>query len=633
MALIKAENIAPVEESTWGKSEDDDQGHSLTSNCSHVSFPEVGPEPLHVLHRIGRNQRETDIKNGCVRLQALMPFALARLGRPYKIWDQSTMQMIEVHGALPLRPHVNELARRLACGTDLVFKWVKNMCTKGPDNVVAEDLLKEATSGGKGTSRLVEAEERALLAAVEKVCVADGLKPASKAANREIRRHMVQVGGITRPISTATIKARSTSQQVREARTDAYQRDHLLRLAGQPDVVTGLNEVMVLDTTQFSDSDSELRVVDRHGRDVGPANVIFGLLKSTRGIWSFRAFAGAANGFLTGLTIKRGLVAKDALLREYSINGIWPFHGKPGTIYHDNGTEFVNDQLTRALRSRDIGFVDRGPSRTPHYRGSLERYNRTAHVLFAEFLASDWGKRYLRPVNGRPQAQGILLKDLDRAMMEWVVCHYHHRPHKGLGGDSPIARMEKYVRGLNGLPSSGLPAPLADSDELTWDFLWEETRVINHLGISFENRRYIHPQLSCLFAPGQRSSEVKVKFRFNPYAMGSVYVKIPSGEGREVVVKVDWLPENDKYRPRSDDQVASINPSLWEWAAIFKDVRRGNTERATASLAEKLFAKRENEATVSGNRAGAPAKKLRVTEGRNREMRLGYGQENLPAVG
>jgi len=636
MTHIKNEESTPCDEATTSDEAVPSVCAAGETSSSPVeallSFPEVTANPLRVLTTVERNQKETNPEIGLIRLKALLPFALSRLGRPYEVWDKASNSLVPSTAVLTVRPFAKELSSRLACGTDFIFNLVNVICTKGPENVVAEDMLKDATSGGRGTSRLFESEERALQKAVYQVCVTDGRKPASKAANKAIRNHLIQAGGVSRRISRATIKARSLSQQILTARTDAYQRDHLHRVAGQPDEVTGLNSVVVMDTTQFTDEDSDLRVVDAQGRDLGAANVIFGILKSNRGMWSFRGFAGAANSYLTGLTIKRGLVAKDSLLKRYGIPGIWPFHGKPGSINHDNGSEFVNEHVRRVLKSRDIGYVDLSPPKTPHFRGDLERFNRTAHVLFAEFLASDCGKRYLRPVNGRPQSQGILLNDLDRAMTEWVVCHYHPRAHNGLGGDSPLSRMEKLVLGKNGLPSSGLPAPLADTEELKWDFLWEETRVVNQLGITFHHRRYINTALTKLFKPGSRSSDLKINFKFNPYAMRWVYVKVADETGREVPLKVEWLPENEKYRPRTEDQQASINPSLWEWEAIFKDICRGNTAKPTGSLAEEIFAKREAEAAAGNTKAGAPGKKTRVTEDRNRALRVLLGNGNLPSV-
>lgn len=615
------EDIAPCKEASFPLNKTAEPGEG-------DSFPEVSPAPLVVESNVGAHKAEADLAVGSIRLKALTPFVLSRLGRKYEVWDNKNGCLVTKDDHLPLRPHVKELARRLACGTDRIYAWVDFMCQKGPENVVVGELLKATSTGGKGTSRLSSTEEKELQKAVNQVCVVDGLKPASKAANNAICDRIVSAGCVSRKISTATIRARSLSPEITIARTDAYQRDHLMRIAGSPDEVTGLNSVVVMDTTTFTDEDGELRAVDAQGRDLGPVNVIFALLKSNRGIWSVRGFAGPVNSYLAGLTIKRGLVEKGPLLARHKIPGIWAHHGKPGTFNHDCGSEFLNGHVGGALKSRDIGIDDRSAPYTPHHRGDLERFNRTAHALFVEFLESDVGRRYLRSVNGRPKAKGILLSDLDRALIEWVVGHYHVRPHAGLGGDSPLSRMEKFVLGENGLPASGLPAPVADTEELRWDFMWEEHRVVNQLGIEYANRRYVNSDFSRLFKLNSRSSGQRIPFRFNPYAMGSIFVKVPGDDGREEIVRAKWLPETQKYRPKAADQEASINPSLWEWEVLFKDIKRGNTEPPSALLAEALHNKREAESAAGGSVAGAPSKKDRTRDARNRTMREEYGSED-----
>lgn len=610
----------------------DDSGVQSCISVLKSPFPEIGPVPLRVAARVGPHERESDIDVGCIRMRVLTPFALARLGHAYEIWDIEKKCLVTEDRSLPLRPYAKELAERLGCGTDLIFQWVNLMCEKGPQNVVASELLKSSSSGGKGVSRLPVSEEEALEKAVYQVCVNSGLKPGTKAANKAIRSHLIASGCVSRSISTATIRNRSMSPRITFARTDAYERDHLFRIAGHPDDVLGLNSVVVIDTTTFTDKDKSLRVVNAQNNDLGPANVIFAVLKANRGIWSFRAFVGPQNAYLAGLTIKRGLVSKEALLKRYNIQGVWPHHGKVGTVCHDCGSEFLAGLVQGVIKSRDIAIDDRSPPETPHHRGDEERLNRTAHALFGEFMESELGKRFLRPVNGLKSSKGILLNDLDRALTEWIVLHYHERSHKGLGGDSPIGRMEKFVLGQNGLPASGLPSALSESVELTWDFLWKETRTVNHLGISLRNRRYVSVELTKLFKLNSRSSEVKIEVGFNPYDMGRVYVMIPDEHGVKRPRPVPWLPETQKYRPSLPNQQASINPSLWEWRNLFRDVRRGNVEKPTSELVEALHAKREAAAAAGKEGSDSKQPKERQVDAVHRAMRGEYGNNDQPVI-
>lgn len=593
-----------------------------------MEFPEVGPEPIVIGTNIGTHATETDEEVGRLRLRALKPFALARLGRAYQVWDKTQNAVVSRDRQIPLRPYVDQLARRLACGTDLIFKWVALLCEKGPENVKAGELLKQAPTGGRGTSRLDASVERFLQSAAYKVCVTQGIRPGSKAANKKIRAELLAVG-VMQPVCTATIAARSRSDLISKARADAYERDHLHRLAGQPDPTYGLNNLVVMDATQFTSDDRCLRIVDSHGRDLGFANVIFCLLSANRGVWSALGFVGAANSFLAGLAIKRGLTSKAPLLQQYGIDGYWLHHGHVGQVRHDGGSEFIGKQLKKTMLARDIAVDDRSPSATPHFRGGLERFNRTAHVMFDAFLESDIGKKFLRPVVGRPQDKGITLRDLDRALIEWLVREYQHRAHAGLGGDTPWNRMEKMINGECNFPASGLPSAVPESKELDWDFLWEDSRTVNQLGISFENRRYWHAELSRLFQLNRRSSKRKIDFRYHPYGMSKIVVKIPQADGSLAITDVNWLPENEKYRPTPEQAEASINPSFWEWRVLFKIIRAGNIQKATAGLAEALHERRERE-SAAGRQAGAPTKREKKSDSRNREMRQHFGETNAP---
>jgi len=583
-------NIAPEhqEDSASEEARADICGESArpeSEKGSRVSLlPIFGTENLRVANPKGRNETEVDADVGQIRLQVLMPFAKARLGRPYEVLDQATGRNLMRDEALPLRPHVCSLAKRLACSTDFVFALVNRICKSGPENVRATEMLKISSNGGKGTSRLNELIDKALDSAVVEVCVNQGRKPGTAGANEAIRLHMRTAGIAGNLPTTHTIKKRSMAPAIATARDDAYERDHLNRIAGCPDEIQSLMEVVMLDTTQFTNEDYELRVVDDAGRDMGPANVIFGVLGSNRGVWTYRGFAGAANGFLSGLAIKRGLVSKGHLLDRYGIPGVWPFHGKPSELRHDNGSEFVNEHVKRVLKEMNIGFDDRSPPKTPHLRGANERFNRMAHSFFKKFLESSCGRRYRRPVKGNKTALGITLKDLDRALAEWIVTDYHGRAHKGLGGDSPMSRFEKFVEGGNGLAASGLPMAVDDTDELIWDFLWEEKRTVNHLGISFRNRRYSCLELSSLFAQHRRSSRRKIPFRFHPYRMGSVFIRVPDDDKQKKPIEVPWIPENEKYRATIAEQFASADPSLWEWDALYADIRRGCTAEPTRGV-------------------------------------------------
>jgi len=161
---IKIENTAPSDEPIASETDAGSCGGGEVSALSATrdtmrSFPEQGANPLRVPTRVGRNKREADVEIGCIRLKVLMPFAMARLGRSYEVWDSSTNSLVSSNASLTVKMFAKELASRLACGTDLIYKMIGVICIKGPENVVAEDMLKDAASGGKGTPRITAAAE------------------------------------------------------------------------------------------------------------------------------------------------------------------------------------------------------------------------------------------------------------------------------------------------------------------------------------------------------------------------------------------------------------------------------------------------------------------------------------------
>lgn len=587
----------------------DRQESTATKAKTERTLFRIGPVDPTVTEKWTKNKGETCLETGQVRLQWLVPIALSHLGRPYELWDEAKGKPVPQTRYIALRPIATELADFLNCGEDFIYELVKRLknLPGGPLNATAYLMLKKHQGGGAGTSRFSPQQEKALTDATWAVCVDRGVKPGTRKANEEIRS-LLRAGpefvGCKVP-TAATIRSRCRSDAIKVAREDAYVRDHLNRLVGDPEKITGLYSQLAIDCSTMSNesAEAEVRIVTKDGEDLGVANTIWGILGANRGVWTVLGFPGSPNAFLVGAAIRRGLLAKDGLLKDCGLTGAsWPFHGLVGEIRHDNGSEFVNAHIEAALRSRNIGIpcIDRTPPRTPHERGKNERFHRTGQMLFYRFMGSEVAKRYLRTVKGKPGAIGITLDDLNRALIEWVVTEYHERPNNGLGGDSPMSRFEKFVEGKNGLPLSGLNAPLEDTLELRWDLMCCETRTVNHLGIQMHNRRYKCDALNGLLAVNSRSSERKLEVRFNPYKMGKVYVKIPNERGLEIITPVPYVPETERYRPSLEIQERSCDCSLWEWRAVWKMVCEGNTSRPTAGLAEAILQRQEQKGTARG---------------------------------
>lgn len=570
---------------------------------------------------IRRNVTETDLDLGTRRLTALTPYALHRLGRDTEITTEMTQWKMTARWSV--RANLAKLTQELVCGVDFLFELARKLERIGPENARASDMLKKAPDGGRGKSKLKKNVREALGRAVEKVCVTRMRAPGRATTIEEIRCEMVaeKIGADDLPCHE-TIRKASRAPEITVKRSTRISGAHLGRLVSKPDEIRSHLEVVQLDGTTFTTKDSPektLYAMDRYGRVLGIVNALFGLEVGCRGIWTALPVVGAINGSLAGLAIHRGLLAKDKLLERLGVRGRSPIHGKPRRLVHDNGREFVGRHVKRVLKDMVVLFDESCPPYTPYFRGPNERFNRTAHELFAAFLKSDEGKRYFRALPGRMEGIGILFEDLDRAFWDWIVNCYHERPHDGLGGVSPMQRFEQMARGLRGLPISGYPVSLADTPTLFWDFMSEDHRVVNHLGIHIMNRRYSHPKLTALLQPGKRSSEKKIAIRYNDYALDNVWVKVPLPNGGAEVLCVPWVHEADKL-PLDPDMVASITSmSRWEWSAVYGALRRAGVESPKPEqMIQTAAAREQNDGAGGGHREGRRDRS-------NREMRRRFG--------
>lgn len=572
--------------------------------------------------RAAKNKAETDPAVGILRLRLLMPYALQRLGRE----DAS----IAGHARLSLRRDRHHLVQACGCGSKKIAEFIAKICRLGPENVRGTDLLKCAPNGGRGKMKIKGHLRQPLTDAIHQVCVVQGLKPGCRRATTAIKNALTAVGISVKDLpSRATIAFHSRQPAIYAARTARIEGEHMVRAVGENLEQLAINGCTYLDCTTFSSNDAEedqVIALDVLDREIGIANAIFGLDAASRGVWTYLPFVGAPNTYLVGLAIRRGLLDKQVLLEKYSIEGRLPLCGKPKRISHDCGSEFIGQHTVRVLDDMDIGFVDVCPPYTPYYRGKAERFNRTAHALFAEFLRSDCAKPYFRKVPRKPKAVGIRFCELDRALLDWVVNRYHVTGHSGLNGESPLQRFERLARGGDTFHKSGYPLPVKDSPELMWDFLWQIPRTIGHTGIHLWNRRYTDPRLQQFFAIGKRSSKRKIIIGVNPYALRAVYVRLPSEYGGSEIVTIPWLPESGKYLMDANTATQATNPSRWEWDAIYADLRRVGIQ-PTCVEAEKLAAKREPETgPVSGapqSRSNVPTRKDRA----NRAMRDQFATE------
>lgn len=108
------------------------------------------------------------------------------------------------------------------------------------------------------------------------------------------------------------------------------------------------------------------------------------------------------------------IVFKQALMRR----------GIPSRLYVDNGANYRSQQLALVCAKLGVALIHARPYQ-PAGKGKIERWFRTVRAqLLARLTAQDTAS----------------LEALNRRLWAWVEGEYHHSPHRGLEGETPLDR-------------------------------------------------------------------------------------------------------------------------------------------------------------------------------------------------
>jgi transposase InsO family protein len=176
--------------------------------------------------------------------------------------------------------------------------------------------------------------------------------------------------------------------------------------------------------------------------------------------------------------------------------------GVPRRFYFDNGQIFRSRLLLALCARLGIQLIHTRPYQ-PQGRAKLERWFLTVRRNFLARVDCD-------------QCGG--LDALNRLLFAWIEGEYHQRPHRGIGGETPLDRWMKLSDGICPLPFD------VDLDAL---FMDETTRRVAKDGtLALRSQR---------FEAGPRFIGRKVTVRFDPFDLRSVLVVTDSGESVRAV--------------------------------------------------------------------------------------------------
>ena len=127
--------------------------------------------------------------------------------------------------------------------------------------------------------------------------------------------------------------------------------------------------------------------------------------------------------------------------------------GLPQRLYVDNGANYRSAHLALVCAKLGIALIHARPYR-PQGKGKIERWFKTVRAqLLTRLTAEDTAN----------------LAALNRRLAAWIEGEYHHTPHRGLAGLTPL---EQWVQSAEGVR---FPEPTLDLDDL---FLFEAKRKV-----------------------------------------------------------------------------------------------------------------------------------------------------------
>jgi len=136
-------------------------------------------------------------------------------------------------------------------------------------------------------------------------------------------------------------------------------------------------------------------------------------------------------------------VLKQAILRR----------GFPERFYVDNGASYRSHHLALVCAKLGVALIHARPYQ-PQGKGKIERFFRSLRAQLLTRLTPE---------------DTASLEALNRRLWSWVEGEYHHTPHRGLDGQTPLERWAQTAAQVR------FPEPGLDLDDL---FLFETTRKV-----------------------------------------------------------------------------------------------------------------------------------------------------------
>lgn len=195
------------------------------------------------------------------------------------------------------------------------------------------------------------------------------------------------------------------------------------------------------------------------------------------------------------------------------IQGEWPCYGLIEEIWVDNGLEFHGQDIEAGCSELGIN-VNYCPSREPHNKGVVERFNRSFNHGLLHRLPGTTFSKYENRLQYDSDGQAVItLTQLEELIHLWIVDVYGCEFHRGI----QAAPLQKWAEAV----SKEKPELPRNLDALKVYLGQVERRSLNKNGIQAHELRY---NSDALQAMRYRYGDIEVTVRIDPDDLGTIYV-------------------------------------------------------------------------------------------------------------
>lgn len=229
--------------------------------------------------------------------------------------------------------------------------------------------------------------------------------------------------------------------------------------------------------------------------------------------------------------LKNAIAPKSYVKERFpDIEGEWPCYGLIEELWCDNGLEFHGKDIEAGAHELGI-HVMYCPSRQPHYKGTIERFNRSLNEGILHRLPGTTFARYDQRLEYKTDERAVLpMKVLEEIIHRWVIDVYACHFHRGI----QTAPLEKWAEGIAKAPPKLPP----DINALKVYLGQTDRRRLNRNGIQVAGLRYNSDALQDM---RHRHGDIEATVRINPDDLEQIHVL---DEQRKVYVMAQCIVPN-----------------------------------------------------------------------------------------